>query len=353
MSNKKQYIEIEKRMTLNLWKDGVSDTRENREFQSLKNYIPAQGEIRTREGITLFTHTPDSTITVWEPTSPDQTYELPPGDFATIWAVFPFNSTATIGNELLSGDLVYSALGATTPQGLTESGKCTVYNSDKVEGAGCLIMTDDTVANTWAGEPNISWGMRTLNAFPAYMPGETSNTLKKFLITYWIKPFNANAGADAEWHFTFGNDGDKTKLAFGIRHFDQNLQTFWADSAGNSILENQIDDIVVEDQWQFIAAWCDGDTNFSGLYHYNASTLVEEYTSNTTLAVVFDHFYTHGTANTINAKYIFSGGAQRTDQSDAYHGLLDYCTMWNQPMHVNNSSNITLVRAIRDMAWLL
>ena len=160
-------------MTLNLWKDGVADTRENREFQVLKNYIPAQGEIRTREGITLFTHTPDSTVEVWEPKSPDQTYELPPGDFATIQAVFPFNSQATIGMNILSGVIIYSALEDDISRipAQDESGVCSVYFSDKIEGAASLIITDDTAVNTNAGEPNRLWGMRTANAFPQWMPG--------------------------------------------------------------------------------------------------------------------------------------------------------------------------------------
>jgi hypothetical protein len=57
MSNKAQYIEIQNRLTLNKWKDGVADLRKNNELQELKNYIPSRGELRTRKGITLFTYT--------------------------------------------------------------------------------------------------------------------------------------------------------------------------------------------------------------------------------------------------------------------------------------------------------
>ena len=57
MSNKKQYIAIQNRLTVNKWKDGVADMREANEVQVLKNYIPSRGEIRTRKGVTLFTYT--------------------------------------------------------------------------------------------------------------------------------------------------------------------------------------------------------------------------------------------------------------------------------------------------------
>lgn len=339
-------------MTLNIWKDGVATTRSPNEFQLLKNYIPARGEIRTREGITLFTHTPDMT-NVWTPETPGQTWPTDPpvGDFGRIMAVFPFNTTASIGNELLSGDLVYSALG---DLGTGGSGHAFINTVDLIEGAGSLMMDDNIVRNP-AGDGRV-WGMRTLNAFPSYMPGDPGETTNKFLITYWIKPYTAAASSNAEWHFTFGNDTSGLKQAAGFRHFDDKLQSFWYDSGASTLGGFDIASIVVPNQWQFVAAWFDGDTGFDGLYHYNASTFAENYQIATRiLGVPKNHFYHHSAANTVNGDYAWNvaGSANYTNAAAAFHGLIDYCTMWSQPMHINNSSNITLVRMVRDMSWLL
>ena len=56
MSDNKQYIIIDNKMTLNVWKDATSDTRQEGEFQILKNYIPDKGGLIVRKGITVFSY---------------------------------------------------------------------------------------------------------------------------------------------------------------------------------------------------------------------------------------------------------------------------------------------------------
>jgi len=58
MAIEKQYIEIKIDLTLNTDKNGTADMRKPNELQILKNYIPGRGALRTRKGITVFSHSP-------------------------------------------------------------------------------------------------------------------------------------------------------------------------------------------------------------------------------------------------------------------------------------------------------
>jgi hypothetical protein len=110
----KDYKEIRPEFTSDRFIDGQAPTANLNSFQRLSNFIPAKGEVRTRLGITELPHTPDTTGTAWNPEdySPgDPVYidEVPDGDYAVIEAIFPFNSTASLGYNLLDGSLIFSA----------------------------------------------------------------------------------------------------------------------------------------------------------------------------------------------------------------------------------------------------
>jgi hypothetical protein len=62
MSKNRQYIVINPPFTLNDYLDGASSERPEGSFITLNNYVPSQDILRVREGVTLFTHTPDSTV---------------------------------------------------------------------------------------------------------------------------------------------------------------------------------------------------------------------------------------------------------------------------------------------------
>jgi hypothetical protein len=344
MSNKKQYIEIEQRMTLNAWKDGVADTRENREFQILSNYLPLKGEIRTREGITLFTHTPSASDTPWFPhESPE--YILSPSETAVCKAVFRFESTATIGLNSVDAVTVFTAL--TTSN---NSGSSTVDNTNRIkDGLGSLLMTTNTVENTDAGETPALYGLRSQTEFPSYFIGDTGGTTTVQLWTYWFYPLTASLSSNAEWHMQSGNSGDITDVAMGVRAFDKDLQAFWTDTAGGTVRQYTIAGVVEEDRWHFAAAWFDSDNGNSGLYHYDDVSKVETYTARNT-ETYSSHFLIHCSQVTIGGKYDFNGpaGGNITNASDGFHGNIDYFTVWDS-LFTNNSSNITLIRIIRDL----
>ena len=64
MSKNQRYIRISPPFTLNKYLDNTSNERSSGSFFELKNYIPRDDILRTREGITLFTHTPAATIVI-------------------------------------------------------------------------------------------------------------------------------------------------------------------------------------------------------------------------------------------------------------------------------------------------
>lgn len=64
MSNKKQYIPIAPPFSWNAHLDNASSERPTGSFLSLKNYIPKDDILRTREGITSFVHTPEATVVI-------------------------------------------------------------------------------------------------------------------------------------------------------------------------------------------------------------------------------------------------------------------------------------------------
>lgn len=311
-------------------------------FSKLQNYIPQNNVLKTRKGIEALTFTPQVTApTPWDPVvTPEYSAD---GETALCKLILTFTAVATIGTNAIDSVIVYSALNSPS-----RSGTATLDASYSKYGGMSLIMDDDTAINTDAGNPAQVYGMRTANLFPQYMPGDSSGTTGVTLITYWIRPTDANVSSNAEWHHTYGNDNSTAKIALGVRHFDTNLQGFAVNSASTLTYQPEIASIIVEDVWQFIAFWCDGPRGQGGLLHYNDATQVITYTTSTTV-VPFDHFRTHSSAQTINAKYVWNGiDGRHADGSDAYHGWMDYYTLWDT-LFTNNTSNVTLALALKDL----
>jgi hypothetical protein len=305
----------------------------------LKNYIPQNHVLKTRKGIVSLAHTPEGT-TPWNPVdNPTYTAE---GETAICKAVFTFPSTPLIGFNAVDDTVIYSAM--ITP---VYSGYSTVSSVRFKQGSSSFLSTNDTaIASAATGEPNYTYGLRTYppKTEPSWMPGSQSSAARTFLITYWLYPLRANASANAEWHFTFGNElagvGD---LAFGGRHFDTSLQGYYN---GTSF---QISNIMIQDQWQFIAFWADGAKGTRGCYHYDDVLGVATWTSSDSIST-FSKFRVHSSTNTLNGKWQrdATGDGPRCDVSDAGSFYMDYVTMWDGLFTIN-SSNITLIEAIRDL----
>ncbi len=347
MSDKKEYISIDRFMTLNNWKDGAADTRENREFQILKNYIPGRGEIRTREGITCFAHTPAGTgggpPDPWDPTnSPEYTISA---ETATCRLILRFESLATIGQNAIDLTTPFSPLQSVAYDATADVQSGSVYK----EGVNSILMTQNTALQTSCGTSNEKvYGLRTNTAnYPSYMPGDTADSTNVCMVTYWVYPLNVGPAAAAEWHCTFGNaQVAGSKGALGVRHFDDDLEGYYGID-GVAWNQEIIPAIMVQDRWQYVAFWADGVNGHWGLYHYDDVTKVETWTANDTLA--FANFYTHSSNATINGKTQADGvGGTYSDTSDAFNGYMDYFTLWDS-LFVTKSSNITLVRALRDL----
>lgn len=344
----KDYKEIKPDYTVDKFVDGQAPTANDNSFQQMVNFIPGRGQIRTRLGIGELVHTPDTTGTAWNPEGYDPGDNVyVPGDdidYAIIQSIFPFNTTATIGTNLLSGLVIFSALGS-----VGQSGKCTVYTPIKKEGLGSLIMTDDTAINTAAGEPNRPWGMRTANNRPIYIPG-ANGFVRAFMMTYWIFPLYDNH--NAEWHFNIGNDCNGGVPSMMCRHFDDDFQVHWMASGGGTARDYQVSSFMVANEWHFISVWHDFASGFSGLYVSN-DTYGEKWTANQTTSKPLGNYYISSSTNTFGGRVYWDATAQgyRTDLGQAYHGLWDYVTMWSKPFHLNNTSNVTLSRLMKALAW--
>jgi hypothetical protein len=352
----KDYREIRPDFTVDKFTDGQAPTANINSFQKLVNFIPKSGRIQTRLGIGELVHTPDTSGDSFnlEDSTPGDPVSMSagnnPADFATIQAIMNFNQAdrCALTTNILNGVKLYMSAGQSYHN--NESGGVTGYTADKIEGTQSLIMTENTALNTEAGEPNRNFGFRSANAFEEWMPGHASG-VTGFMITYWVYPFNANAGANSEWHFCFGNAQAGTgNLPWYMRHFDTTPQWACSNSAGGNLTQTMKSGTMAQNTWQFVAAWHDYATGFRGFYHYNRDTQVEVSTASEGVPTAH-HYYISSSYNTINAHSIWNGtlGQPMPNISDAYHGLMDYMTMWSKPMHLDNSSNITLVRWIRDL----
>jgi hypothetical protein len=351
----KDYREIRPDFTVDKFTDGQAPTANINSFQKLVNFIPKSGRIQTRLGIGELVHTPDTSGSGWqdieEAVPGDPVYLDPPtADFATIQAILPFNTTVAcaMATNILDGSTnLYLSAGVS----VSRSGGVTGTSLLKVEGTHSLIMTNDTADNSQgAGNPADIYGMRTANAFASWMPGANSSNVTAFMLTYWIYPFAANAGSNAEVHILFGNVQAGTgKQPLQLRHFDTQLQYYVTNQAGGN-QSGHLGNCMVQDEWQFIAFWHDFATGFRGFYHYTKDGKVETMSASEN-APSANYFYPSSSYNTINANSNWDAGLGQPmpDNSDAGHFCMDYLTMWSKPMHLNNSSNITLVRLIRDL----
>ena len=340
----KQYTEIRPEFTVDRFVDGAAPTANSNSFQRMINLIPKHGCMETRYGISELTHTPDTTgggfhIDDRDPGDPIYV-DGDPVDFAIIQAVFPFNTRATLGYNLLTGIEVYSASWS-----VAYSGGATCYTGDFKMGTGCFIATKVTATNTGAGNPARDYGMRTVDAFPSYMPGNSGGTTKSFMCMYWIKPLNCNAGANAEWHLCFGNRNDG-KQSWSVRHFDTTLQAAYAGKSGASANQFTSGFNMVQGQWHFIAVWHDFVSGFKGGYLYNQTSGTEVWSASAAAPDPSQHYYTSSAYNSIPALQVWDAGATSfvSDASDAGQLLMDHLSFWSKPMHINNTSNVTLAR---------
>jgi hypothetical protein len=347
----KDYREIRPEFTVDKFTDGQAPTANVNSFQKLVNFIPKKGRIETRLGIGELVHTPDTSGSQFDledstPGDPVTVSAGDPADFATIQLIMPFNlpDQSSLITNIIGPNAYMSAVWS-----VNYSGGVTVWTDDKKEGLSCCMMSDDTAVNSGGcGNPAIPYGFRTANAFPGYMPGLVGDNCTAFMMSYWIYPHRD--GAAAEVHFIFGNEGwGAGNQSLSFRHFDDDLQMAWNNQTGGNATE-AIAAKIVANRWHFICGWQDFATGFRGLYHWDDTINAETFTANES-PPSGDYFYPSSSYNTINGQMYWSpdAGVMRTDSSDAYHGLMDYITMWSKPMHIANTSNITLARWLKNL----
>jgi hypothetical protein len=345
------YIEIKPEFTVDKYTDHSAPTAKPGSFVTCDNYIPKRGRIESRLGITVLAHTPDTSwVVTWDPENPvfsgaHTTTPSESGELAICRWILKFSAQSTMGRNALTGTILFTAL-STTVWG----GYATVCTAQAKQGTTSLGISElAAIVSGGQGSPAHCYGMRAetvkLAADGNHYPGDSANNTTASMITMWIYPLNANAGAASEYYIIFGTTADP---AFSVRHFDTNLQFYAANSAGGAGLVGSLN-IIAQGQWQFIACWKDFAKGRSGIYHYNDVTKVETWTSATTVPSG-SHFRMVSANVTIGGDVIFTtpGGGRYLDDSDAFHGYIDYLTLWDA-LYTNNTSNVTLARDIRNL----
>jgi len=223
------------------------------------------------------------------------------------------------------------------------------------EGVGALYQDIITARNTKCGGDRDYLSMRGGSTAlgspvgsPLWLPGYYNpalpGTANACLITAWIYPFTA--AGDEETFVEFGDTGSG-KGAILFRMFDDDLQFNAWDSAQASIADENIDGKIAANQWYFVAGWCDAKKGTHGIYLYNDVTKVEYYTADLT-GSVNRHFYYYSASFSLGGSFpSFSVDGWRNG-TDSFNGYIDYITMWDL-LFTTKSSNITLIRAVRDM----
>jgi hypothetical protein len=294
------------RLSLNLQKDGASPTRNPNELQVLKNYRCNPGGIYTRKGITVLTHTPSTT-----PADFPETGWYPVGaETAQCLIVFKFENSSDLCFNSVQSNLVTDIW--STMVTLNYSGKSTNTILRSKQGTHSFDFNNITTENTNCGNPARIYGMYMNNAKkPSWFIGDTAENTKSWMVTMWIYPYR---------------DNDNEEL-----------------------YSNQIVNVIVKNQWHFVATWCDFVNGNRGLYHYDDVTKTETVTANT-FAGPNRGFYVASAHMSLGGKRTFNAlaGGYYCDVSESYHGQMDYMTHWTN-LFTDNTSNITLVRAIRDL----
>lgn len=345
-----EYIELRPEFTVDKFIDHAAPTANPGSFVQLDNYIPKKGYIESRRGIAELLHTPDTSWVVpWDPENPIYSgmHTVTPSETEMarcVW-ILKFSSQATMGRNARTGTILFTALSTTV-----WSGYATLGYAQYKQGASSLVISEQAAIVSGAqGNPAHCYGMRAETARLVTdgnrYPGDSANNTTAAMLTMWIYPLNANPSAASEYYLIFGTTAGP---AFSVRHFDTNLQ-FYNSISGGGTQTLALNSIVTPNQWQFVAFWKDIGKGRFGIYHYNDVTKVETYTSGTTTPSG-GHFLMVSGLITMGGDVIFTspGGGRYLDDSDAFHGYLDYVTLWDT-LYTNNSSNVTLARDIRNL----
>ena len=336
-----QMIEIKNPFTLDLRKDGSAPSRKPNEMQILTNYQCKPGGMFTRKGITLLSFTAATTPLDF----PEEGTYTDLVETAICKCVLKFEKTTQLGwNSVKSADAAFNPI--FNHMGCPNYSGETTYSTDSKEGTYSLYIDNSTARNTpAAGQPGKFYGLRkATSVMPDWFPG-VSTSCRAILVTVWVAPTLYGAAVNEEDVLRFGNETS----AFSIRWFDTNLQAFFKNKVGGTSSE-AINNVIVDSAWQFIAAWRDFQKDTSGLYHYHDVTKVETYTA-TTYANSNDWFVKNAQDNTVGggAQWDAIGNGWRQDDSEGPHAKFDYLTIWTKIFRTNVTSNITLIRTIRDL----
>jgi hypothetical protein len=136
-----------------------------------------------------------------------------------------------------------------------------------------------------------------------------------------------------------------------LRHFDTNLQyAAYNEEHGSVEFSQQISNCMVQDAWNFVAAWSNNNLDHAGLYHWDETNKTER-TDIQAVGGGTGHQYKLNSTTAVNAKLTWNATSQSylPDTSDRCACVYDYVTMWSRPMQLNNTSNVTLARTIRNL----
>jgi hypothetical protein len=310
-------------------------------MQVLVNFVPKLGEIYTRLGATPFLFTGSTTAT--EPFPIDTPIYTLEGETAVCVAVFRFNSQAEIGLNSINGLNVFTPLST-----VNYSGMGTISVTASKEAPASLFMTNKSADTKWVGTSNWVYGLQSLNATPDYFPCDSGRVTRATLLTMWVMNKDViTSGTDSEYFLIMGALSSPSFGLF-IRQFDDTLQFSITASSGGTLISYASSSCFTQGQWLFVAFWCDFEKGNRGHYIYDDTAKTETILVATVGKTL--NFLRSCGATTIGGRRRYDAGGLGwyMDSSDAFHGHFDYFTMWNK-LYTNNTSNVTLIRKIRDV----
>lgn len=329
--------------TLDKWKDGAAQIRNEKEFQELRNYIPVDGGIVVRDGITTLTYTPQTTD-VFDPKTDSRCY-----------MVLDFEDGDELGRNVglarTTTQIIYPS-----PMANANWTASSTWTLDCKEGTHALFLSNSTAENTACGStPNSHWyglarAADTVNMRDWVAGACAATSVDVWMVTGWFKQCAVKTSA---YIFQTGIYGVSDGVHIGTftgTGTGMWLRATWRNQGGAQIGQyNNVTGLLTLNRWYFFAAWCDDDAYSKGLYVYD-DVLGTEYITAETGFTHFTAFYPTSSQHSIGGqrKVYAGGGGYATDDSEAFPGRIDYMTFWGE-LPTTDTDKLSLIRQIRDL----
>lgn len=266
--------------------DKSRDQRDNENsppghMKELKNYIPGGHVLKTRGGITAFTHTPSDTVTTASATISGNIFSSD-SDCVAVWK-FENNLLDSIGGNHFTAD---GTIG---------------YATTACEGSASLSLSAAQTAKLVISDANLS------STFPTKSTNSESDM--SVFGFFRMDAFNNQNAIINRWQDTAGNTSDRS-WAITCRSATTGPRFMVGHSGGSGATSLDFDTAITTGTWYWFCATYNSTTNRMNLYVWNKST-----------SALLSHVEETSSGD------MYSGGAQmivgKFGAANYYEGLID------------------------------